>query len=75
MQLYKIEEVAEQLGASKQQVTRLLASEELPAIDISASAGRHRRLLRVRADDLEAFLEKRRVSAPVQCGRRRRRRR
>lgn len=63
-----MEEAAERLGVGRRTVYRLIAQGELRAVNVSPSgaAGRRPRM-RVREDDLAAFIESRTL-APIESG-------
>jgi len=61
--LLTVAEVARALSASRDVVERLIKQGELSALDVSPVTGHagHRPMLRVQSEDLQEFLEARRV--------------
>jgi len=61
--LLTVREVQQHLAASRDVVEGLIMNGALAAIDVSPAAGRrrHRRMLRVRSEDLQEFLDARKV--------------
>ena len=55
-QLFSVPEAAERLGCSEMHIYRLVSTGELRAVDISLK-GAGKSKTRIRADDLEAYIE------------------
>jgi len=75
MQLLSLKQVAERLSISETSVKRMVASGELPYINVGASDGSLRPRKRISESDLFAFLEKRRTQKPARTAPVRRRQR
>ena len=67
VELYTPEEVGQFARCSEMHVYRLIASGELPAVDI-AQPGAKRTKTRIRSDDLAAYIERQTRVAPTGRG-------
>lgn len=68
MQVLTIPEVGQRLGMSRNTVYRLINSGDLRVVDVGAPKRKgepHKPRMRIREDDLDAFIEARTVAPPV----------